>query len=77
MLSYNLGLQSLQVCKVHNYQFSLFLSLVDAFALGHCESLCLVKDFDGNRIHGLFHHMNGPAHGLSVKLSYSSCEAGQ
>ena len=34
----------------------------DAFALRHCDSSCLVKDLDGNRIHGLFHHMKKGEH---------------
>ena len=34
----------------------------DAFALRHCDSSRLVKDLDGNRIHGLFLHMKKGEH---------------
>ena len=39
-----------------------FKEWLDMFALMFCGSHCLVKNLDGNRIYGLFHHMRKGEH---------------
>ena len=34
-----------------------FMGWIDQFVLSCCNLACLVHDLDGNRLHGLFHHM--------------------